>query len=29
MTDARYPERVAINFLDMLLDEFTQVATLL
>ena len=25
MTDARYPERVAINFLDMLLDEFTQV----
>eukprot|EP00802_Teleaulax_amphioxeia_P025491 Tamp_26351.p1 GENE.Tamp_26351~~Tamp_26351.p1 ORF type:complete len:271 (+),score=68.39 Tamp_26351:25-813(+) len=25
MTDARYPERVAINFLDMLLDEFTQI----
>ena len=25
MTNSEYPERVAINFLDMLLDEFTQI----
>jgi hypothetical protein len=25
MTNAEYPERVAINFLDMLLDEFTEI----
>ena len=25
MTNAEYPERVAINFLEMLLDEFTKV----
>ena len=25
MTNAEYPERVAINFLDMLLDEFSEI----